>query len=49
MPVSDRGSGMTDPASSVFSWIPAFAGMTALGYLIAGVISKDLRPEDVDF
>ena len=27
-----------DPASSVFSWIPAFAGMTAFGYLIAGVI-----------
>jgi len=25
------------------SWIPAFAGMTALGYLIAGVIYKIIK------
>jgi len=25
----------------VFFWIPAFAGMTTVGYLTAGVISRD--------
>jgi hypothetical protein len=37
-PISQNRHAGLDPASIANSWIPAFAGMTQLRYLIAGII-----------